>query len=205
MWQTFENSVAVHAPEAEIVPDRFHISKHHHEGVDKVRREEHRELMKEGDERLKGMRYHFLFNAEKLDEERQEELNALQKQQLRPGRAWSIKDYFRWFWDEPDAIAGREFFDHWYNWAIRSSGADEQGRKDAEEPARQHSVMVPPSHHQLQCRRLQQLHRGDQAQRPWLQVLPELSHSHPLLLRITGPQTGPKLPLNVRKSPKSVS
>ena len=34
--------------------------------------------------------------------------------------AWGIKDYFRWFWDEPDAIAGREFFDHWYNWAIRS-------------------------------------------------------------------------------------
>ncbi len=46
--------------------------------------------------------------------------DALQKQQLRTGRAWSIKDYFRWFWDEPDAIAGREFFDHWYNWAIRS-------------------------------------------------------------------------------------
>jgi transposase len=66
------------------------------------------------------MRYLFLFNAEKLDEERQQELNALQKQQLRTIRAWGIKDYFRWFWDEPDAIAGREFCDHWYNWAIRS-------------------------------------------------------------------------------------
>ena len=108
-----------HAPQAEIVFDRFNISKHLNEGVDKVRCEEHRELMKEGDERLKGKRYHFLFNAEKLDEERQEELNALQKQQLRTGRAWSIKDYFRWFWDEPDAIAGREFFDHWYKWANR--------------------------------------------------------------------------------------
>ncbi|MBL8820111.1 MAG: transposase [Planctomyces sp.] len=30
------------------------------------------------------------------------------------------KDYFRWFWAESDAIAGREFFDHCYNWAIRS-------------------------------------------------------------------------------------
>ncbi len=117
MWQAYENSVASHAPQAEIVLDRFHISKHLNEGVDKVRREEHRELI---DERLKGKRYHFLFNAEKLDEERQQELDALQKQQLRTGRAWSIKDYFRWFWDEPDAIAGREFFDHWYNWAIRS-------------------------------------------------------------------------------------
>ncbi len=120
MWQAFENSVASHAPQAEIVFDRFHISKHLNEGVDKVRREEHRELMKDGDDRPKGMRYQFLFNAEKLDEERQEELNALQKQQLRTSRAWGIKDYFRRFWDEPDAIAGREFFDHWYNWAIRS-------------------------------------------------------------------------------------
>ena len=85
-----------------------------------MRREEHRELTKERDDRLKGIRYHFLFNAEKLDKERQEELDALQKQQLRTSRAWGIKDYFRWFWDEPDAIAGREFFDHWYNWAIRS-------------------------------------------------------------------------------------
>ncbi|MCX7399794.1 MAG: transposase [Planctomycetales bacterium] len=30
------------------------------------------------------------------------------------------KDYFRWFRDELDTIAGREFFDHWYNWAICS-------------------------------------------------------------------------------------
>jgi len=120
MWQAYENSVAIHASQAEIVFDRFHISKHLNEGVDKVRREEHRELMKEGDDRLKGMRFHFLFNAEKLDEERQQELDALQKQQLRTMRAWGIKDYFRWFWEESDAIAGREFFDHWYDWAIRS-------------------------------------------------------------------------------------
>lgn len=120
MWQAYKNSVAHHAPQAEIVFDRFHISKHLNEGLDRVRREEHRELMKRGDDRLKGMRYHVLFNAEQLDAKRQEELNALQKQQLRTSRAWGLKDYFRWFWEEPDAIAGREFFEHWYKWAIRS-------------------------------------------------------------------------------------
>lgn len=30
------------------------------------------------------------------------------------------RDAFRWYRDEPDAIAGREFFDHWYNSAIRA-------------------------------------------------------------------------------------
>lgn len=120
MWQAFENSVRAQVPQAEIVFDRFHISKHLNEAVDKVRREEHRQLTREGDDRLKGTRYLFLYHAERLDEERQRQLNVLYKQQLRTGRAWSLKDYFRWFWDEPDVVAGREFFDHWYNWAIRS-------------------------------------------------------------------------------------
>jgi len=120
MWQAYENSVAEHAPQAEIVFDRFHISKHLNEALDKVRREEHRDLKQQGDDRLKGTRYLFLFNAEMLDEDRQAQLNSLYRQQLRTSRAWGLKDYFRWFWDEPDSIAGREFFEHWYNWAIRS-------------------------------------------------------------------------------------
>jgi transposase len=114
------NSVAVRAPQAGIVFDRFHISKHLNEGVDTVRRDEHRELKQRGDERLTGTRDLFLFNAEQLDNDRQQELNALQKQQLRTSRAWAIQDYCRWFRDEPDAIAGREFFNHWNNRAIRS-------------------------------------------------------------------------------------
>jgi len=58
--------------------------------------------------RLKSMRYQVLFNAEKRDDECLDELKALQKQQLRTSLAWGIKNYFRWFRDEPDAIAGRE-------------------------------------------------------------------------------------------------
>lgn len=120
MSQTCESSVAEYAPQAEIVFDRFHISKHLNEAVDKVRREEHRDLMKEGDMRLKGSRQLWLFNPENLDEDREQEFNALQKQELRTSRAWALKDYFRLFWQEPDAISARQFFDHWYAWAIRS-------------------------------------------------------------------------------------
>ena len=120
MSQTYESSVAKHAPQAEIVFDRFHISKHLNEAVDKVRRTEHRELMQDGDERLKGSRQLWLFNPENLDDTREQQFNALQKQQLRTSRAWAIKDYFRWFWEEPNAVAAGEFFNHWYTWAIRS-------------------------------------------------------------------------------------
>jgi transposase len=120
MSQAYESSVREYAPQAEIVFDRFHISKHLNEAVDKVRREEHRELLRRGDTRLKGSRQLWLFNPEKLDSEREAESNALQKQQLRTSRAWGLKDYFRCFWEESDAVAGREFFEHWYSWAIRS-------------------------------------------------------------------------------------
>ena len=41
------------APQAKIVHDRFHVSKHLNEAVDKVRRDEHRRLLEQGDESLK--------------------------------------------------------------------------------------------------------------------------------------------------------
>jgi transposase len=43
-----------HAPQADIVHDRFHLVKDLNEAVDKVRRAEHRALLKEGIETLKG-------------------------------------------------------------------------------------------------------------------------------------------------------
>ena len=54
MWPAFANSAATNAPQAEIVHDRFPISKHLNEAVDRVRRQEHKALQKTGDDRLKG-------------------------------------------------------------------------------------------------------------------------------------------------------
>ena len=42
--------------------DKFHVSKHLNEAVDKVRRRENNALQAEGDDRLKGARQLFLFN-----------------------------------------------------------------------------------------------------------------------------------------------
>jgi transposase len=120
MCQAFENSIQSNAPQADIVFDRFHISKHLNEGVDQVRRSEHKTLKARGDDRLTGSRQLWLFNPENLSESRDKEFTALRKQQLKTSRAWGIKDYFRWFWTSSDAIAACEFFDEWYSWAIRS-------------------------------------------------------------------------------------
>ncbi len=66
MWPAYAAAVATHAPQAEIVHDRFHVSKHLNEAVDQVRRQEHKVLKKQGDARLTGSKQLWLFNPENL-------------------------------------------------------------------------------------------------------------------------------------------
>ena len=65
MWPAFANSIETNAPCAEIVHDRFHISKHLNEAVDKVRRSEHKGLKQVGDERLTGSKQLWLLGPER--------------------------------------------------------------------------------------------------------------------------------------------
>ena len=119
MWPAFANSAERHVPEAEIVHDRFHISKHLNEAVDKVRRQEHKALRKEGDETLTGTKQLWLFNPENLSEENWLVFEPLKQQELKTARAWAIREQFRWFWDYRYAGNARKFFKQWYQWAIR--------------------------------------------------------------------------------------
>lgn len=120
MWPAFANSVKTHAPQAEIVHDRFHISKHLGEAVDQVRRQEHKSLKSVGDDRLTGSKQLWLFNPENLSEDRWIEFEALKDQELKTSRAWAIKEQFRWFWEYRYAANARKFFKRWYGWAARS-------------------------------------------------------------------------------------
>ena len=57
MWEPFIATIQKQVPEAEVVHDKFHISKYLGEAVDKVRRAEHKDLMAQGDQTLKGSRH----------------------------------------------------------------------------------------------------------------------------------------------------
>ena len=120
MWKAFTNSARRNAKNAEIVHDRFHISKHLNEAVDKVRRQENKVLRKEGDDRLTGSKQLWLFNVENLDEDRWLDFETLKDQELRTSRAWAIKEQFRWLWEYSYAGNARKFFKRWYGWAARS-------------------------------------------------------------------------------------
>ncbi|HBJ33417.1 MAG TPA: ISL3 family transposase [Planctomycetaceae bacterium] len=120
MWKAFMKSTAAYVPNALVVHDKFHISKHLNEAVDKVRRSENKQLRADGDDRLVGTKQLWLFNELNLDETRHSELMAAMRSDLKTGRAWAIKENFRNFWNYCYGGAAKSFFESWYAWAIRS-------------------------------------------------------------------------------------
>lgn len=120
MWPAYAAATEKHAPQAEIVHDKFHVSKHLNEAVDAVRRREHRVLKEAGDERLTGSKQLWLFNRTNLSGKRRRELNALKDEDLKTSRAWALKENFRHFWRYVYTRSAEEFFEGWYAWASRS-------------------------------------------------------------------------------------
>lgn len=120
MWQAFMASTRSACPSAAIVHDKFHVSKYLGEAVDKVRRQENRLLDQAGDDRLKGTRQLWLFGREMLAEEDRAYLYGLQQADLKTGRAWSLKENFRHFWECMNLDDATATFKSWYGWATRS-------------------------------------------------------------------------------------
>lgn len=121
MWQAFENAARRMVPGAEIVHDKFHISKHLNDGVNRVRTEEHRSLLKEGDDRLKGTRWFWLHSEDNLSDAQYESFRDIKDAALKTSRAWFIKEAFRFFWVVPKSSSeAEEYFREWYRHTIHS-------------------------------------------------------------------------------------
>ena len=120
MWEPFIQSIQQAVPEADIVHDKFHVSKYLGEAVDKVRRQEHKELLAQGDETLKGTRQLWLYNPQNFSPEQREEFAELKDQQLKVARAWAAKELFSRFWTYQEEGWARRFFKDWFGWVSRS-------------------------------------------------------------------------------------
>ncbi len=122
MWDPYVGSVLEHVPDGreKIVFDRYHIMKHMNDAVDAVRKGEHRELLKAGDETLKRTKYIWLYAGENLPERHRERFEVLRAQDLRTGRAWAIKENLRELWNSPNREWAVEHWLNWYSWARRS-------------------------------------------------------------------------------------
>ena len=120
MWPAFIKAARENLPGAEVVFDRFHVSKHMGEAVDNVRRSEHKQLIKTGDTRLVGSRYDWLRSEISIRSDKREAFDALKASELKTARAWAIKELLKAFWECPSEGFAETHFDRWYNWAIRS-------------------------------------------------------------------------------------
>lgn len=100
MWPAFINATLESLPGAEekIAFDQFHVARHLGEAVDKVRRQEHKALLAEGREDLKGSQYDWLHNPGNMTRQQQQRFKALRESTLKPARAWAIKELARSLW-----------------------------------------------------------------------------------------------------------
>ena len=95
MWPAFINATLESLPEAEekIAFDKFHVAKYLGEAVDKVRRQEHKALMSEGYEDLKGSKYDWLYNPGNMTRSQQNRFKILRDSALKTARAWACLLY----------------------------------------------------------------------------------------------------------------
>jgi len=100
MHRPYINATATHVPKAEdkIAFDKFHVVKHFTDAVDKVRRAEHRELLAEGDDTLKGTKYFWLKRPANMSRGMRVQFRALKDMALKVGRAWAVKEAVSGLW-----------------------------------------------------------------------------------------------------------
>lgn len=113
MWPAYIGAVEQALPEAAIVFDKFHIKKHLNEAVDKVRRQENRQLNTAGDTSLNGSKYLWLKRPEDLHGRAAEEFRVLLAQDLKTGTAWGVKENFDRFWKYNSVAWGMKFLWDW--------------------------------------------------------------------------------------------
>ena len=122
MWPAFINATLESIPDAEekIAFDKFHVAKYLGEAVDKVRRQEHKALMSEGYEDLKGSKYDWLYNPENMTRKHKMRFKMLRESTLKTARAWAIKEMAMSLWHYVSKTWARKGWEQWLSWAVRS-------------------------------------------------------------------------------------
>lgn len=122
MWPAYITATRDQIPEAQskIAFDKFHVAKYLGEAVDQVRKQEHKALMREGGEELKGTKYDWLTNLSNLSRKRQCTFKILRASTLKTARAWAIKTLGMKLWHYTSRTWAEKGWKQWYAWAIRS-------------------------------------------------------------------------------------
>ena len=100
MHLPYINAVRRWVPDADrkICFDKFHVAKLLGEAVDDVRRQEHKTLSAQGDNRLKRSRYNWLTNPLNMRKAAWDAFQDLRESTLKTARAWAIKEQAMGLW-----------------------------------------------------------------------------------------------------------
>ncbi len=120
MWQPYMSVADFVLPNADIVHDKFHVAGYLSKAVDKVRKQEHRELMNQNDDSLKRTKYLWLKDINNFNSDEKWLFNILKQMNLDVGRAWAIKESFRHFWAYKSETWADKFFKEWFFWSTHS-------------------------------------------------------------------------------------
>lgn len=121
MWAAYINATLEQVPggEEKIAFDKFHVAKYLGDAVDKVRRQEHRALMREGYEDLKGSKYDWLMNPANMTRRQKTGFQVLRDSTLKTARAWAIKEMAMSLWHYVSRTWAEKGWKRWLSWAMR--------------------------------------------------------------------------------------
>jgi transposase len=122
MGKPFISATREHVPNADekIAFDRFHVAQHLGDAVDKVRREEHAALLREGDFSLTGTKYIWLKNPENHSATAGATFDLLKGSALKTAKAWWMKEQARQLWGYGTRFWVKRLWNKWIAWVMRS-------------------------------------------------------------------------------------
>jgi len=120
MWAPYLLAVEQHAPNAQIVFDRFHIVQHLNRAVDEVRRGEMRRLNRTERGPFKRCRFLLLKNPWNLTSDQKQRLSTLVRLNAPIVRAYYLKEAFQLFWDYKQPARAQEHLQRCMSSARRS-------------------------------------------------------------------------------------
>jgi transposase len=120
MWKPYINIIRANAINALHILDRFHIMTHFSKAIDEIRADEHRSLKDRGLETLKHSRWCLLKREENLTDRQRNKLDDLLRYNLRPIRAYLLKEDFQQFWNYVSPGWADKFLEIWCRRTMKS-------------------------------------------------------------------------------------
>ena len=122
MWPAYIRATrdALTDADSKIAFDRFHVAQYLGKAVGQVRLQEHRQLIGQGDERMKGSKYRWLRNRRNMSWHQQRSFSELRQSSLKTARAWAIKDLASRLWDYRSRTWAEKGWQRLINWMARS-------------------------------------------------------------------------------------